>query len=358
MAGAESGHRAGGRVAIFTDGRPDWYGDDYRLERRVWEPLGLELWSGCGDRESTVIERAKEVDAIVSLGLHVPFTGRVIEHLDRCRVLVRSGAGVENIDVETATARGIAVCHVPDYCSVDVADHTVALILALTRCVVRLDRYVRAGRWQNPVGMTGPVHRLGSRALGLVGFGRVARQVAARMAPMVREVLAYDPYAGAEGAAACGVSLVPLDDLLSEVDIVSLHTPLTAETRHLIARAELACMKPGAVLVNTSRGGVVDEAALIEALREGRLTGAALDVLAEEPPAADSPLLKLDNVILTPHFAGYSEEALETLRTHVAQAVADAMQGRWPAGVLNPGVRARFGFSGRDQIARDHGKQK
>jgi D-3-phosphoglycerate dehydrogenase len=353
----ESQHDQGELVAILTDGRADWYGDDYQLERELWEPLGLRVRTGCGDSETSVIEQGEGAGAIVSLGLRVPLTARVISCLSRCRVLVRSGVGAENIDVNAATTRGIAVCHVPDYCSADVADHTVALILALVRRVVLLDRFVRAGQWQDPVGVTGPVPRLGSLALGLIGLGRIGRLVLARMAPMVRRVVVHDPYASNEAAGACGVSLGPLDEVLAEADILSLHAPLTMETRHLIGRAQLARMKPGAVLVNTARGGIVDEAALVQMLSEGHLAGAALDVLEEEPPAADSLLLKLDNVIVTPHFGGYSEEAKRTLRARVAQAVADVMQGRWPADVLNPSFKLAFTSSGHRLMGGKHGNR-
>jgi D-3-phosphoglycerate dehydrogenase len=354
MAAAEPGHDRGREVVILTDGRADWYGDDYQLERGVWEPLGLRVRSGCGDSESSVIEQSRGADAIVSLGLRVPLTARVIDHLACCRLLVRAGTGAENIDLKAATMRGIVVSHVPDYCSVDVADHTVALILALARRVVMLDRYVEAGHWQDPIELTGPVHRLGVQTLGLIGFGRVGRLVATRMAPMVCRVVVHDPYAAVEHVVACGYSLMPLDAVLSEADILVLHVSLTAETRHMIGRTELARMKGGAILVNTSRGGVLDEAALIDALGQGHLAGAGLDVLEEEPPPADSPLFSLSNVIVTPHFAGYSEQAKVALRTGVAQTIADVMQGRWPTDVLNPGVKPGFALSEHGRVDGNH----
>ena len=355
MVAVDSREDSAGLVVVLTDGRADWYGDGYQIERTLWEPLGLRVMSGCGDSEANVIEQGHAADAIVSLGLRVPFTATVIDRLDRCRVLVRAGAGTDNIDVGAATARGIAVCHVPDYCAPDVVDHTMALILSLVRRVVLLDRYVRAGRWRDPVRVTGPVHRLDSHKLGLVGLGRVGRLLAARMAPMVKQILVHDPYLSSDTAAAYQVQLVTLDRLLSEADIVSLHVPLRADTRHLFGRGQLARMKPGALLVNTSRGGVVDEAAVIEALKEGRLGGAALDVLEQEPPAIESPLHKLDNVIITPHFAGYSEQAKDDLRTRVAQAVANVMQGLWPADVIDSTVQPRFPLREPSLMDKNHG---
>jgi D-3-phosphoglycerate dehydrogenase len=342
-----------GQVVVLTDGRPDWYGDDYAIERDLWAPLRLQVKSGCGASEAGVIDQARAADAIVSLGLRVPLTAEVLDRLDRCRVVVRSGAGVENVAVNAATARGILVCHVPDYCAADVADHAMALVLALVRRVVLLDRYVRAGHWQDPVGQTGPVMRLDRHTLGIVGFGRVGRLVADRLRSMVRRLLVHDPYVSPKAGVAPGVEFVTLDDLLSQSDILSLHVPLNAETYHLVGLAQLKQMKPGALLVNTSRGAVVDENALTKVLTEGRLAGAALDVLEQEPPLADSPLLQLANVIVTPHFAGYSEQAKETLRTRVAEAVVAVMQGQWPAGVLNPTVEPRHPLLGQSPLGGD-----
>jgi D-3-phosphoglycerate dehydrogenase len=188
---------------------------------------------------------------------------------------------------------------------------------------------------------TGPIHRLSTLTLGLVGFGRIAQEVARRMEALVGEVVAYDPYVDPDRAAELGVEMVELSVLLDRSDVVSLHVPLNPVTQHLIGEAELERMKSTAFLVNTSRGQVVDEGALIAALEPGRIAGAALDVVATEPLPDDSPLRALPNVVLTPHFANYSVEAVRDLRESVAHAVGDVLAGRWPAHVVNEGVKPR-----------------
>jgi D-3-phosphoglycerate dehydrogenase / 2-oxoglutarate reductase len=210
-----------------------------------------------------------------------------------------------------------------------------------------LDRFVHAGGWEDKLALVAPVPRLSTLTLGIVGLGRIGRRVARRMAPFMGRIIANDPYVEQAVADEFGVSLVGLDELLADADLVSLHTPLTAETRHLIGPTQLARMKPGAFLINTSRGPVVDEAALIQALRSKRLAGAALDVMELEPLLPDSPLRELDNVVLTPHFAYYSEQAIEAMRDCVTHSVADVLRGTWPPFVANPSVQPRFPLQAR-----------
>jgi D-3-phosphoglycerate dehydrogenase len=337
---------AGGRVVFLTDGELDWYGDDYAVERQAWAPLGVTAASyGCRD-ENDVMAAVQEADVVVSISVRVPLTARVIATLERCRCIVRAGVGTDNVDLAAATEAGILVANVPDYCTADVADHTVALILALARRIPFLDRFVRSGGWQYSVQFTGPVPRLATLSLGLVGFGRVARAVASRMQGWVRMILASDPYVEQREALSYGVPLVSLEALLQTADIISLHLPLLPTTHRLIGAAELARIKPSAVLVNTSRGGVLDEVALACALREGRLAGAGLDVLDDEPLSPDNPLASLDNVILTPHFAGYSEAAKRDLRESVARSVSLILQRSWPPHVVNPTTVPRFSLEG------------
>ena len=337
----DSGRPPSLKVVFLTDGETDWYGDGYAIENARWSPLGVTAVAHGCKTEQEVLAAAQDADAIVSISVQVPITSRVIHLLDRCRCIVRAGVGTDNIDLATASERGIVVNNVPDYCTADVADHTVAMILALVRRLPFLDRFVRGGGWLYSVQFTGPVPRLATLKLGLVGFGRIARRVAQKMAPMVERVLAHDPFVDHAEVAPYGVRMESLEALLVGSDILSLHLPLLPATRHLVGAEQLALLKPSAVLVNTSRGGLVDQDALARALREKRLAAAALDVLEEEPLSFDNPLAVLENVLFTPHFAGYSESAKSDLRESVAESVAAVLEGFWPPHVLNPEVRPR-----------------
>jgi D-3-phosphoglycerate dehydrogenase len=328
------------QVAI-VDAVHDW-GDDYAVERETWDPLGIALTKADCKTEANVIAVAREADVVITLGLETPISSHVIQGLSPCRLIARYGVGVDSIDVSAATARGILVTNAPEYCTAEVADHAVALILALARRVVGLDRFVRAGNWHGSIQFSGPVSRLSTLTLGLIGFGRIARLVARKMAGFVRTIVAHDPFVEQDLADGYGVQMVELDELLARADLISVHTPLLPTTHHLISAAQLARMKPTAYLINTSRGPVIDEIALIRALQTKRIAGAALDVVGSEPLAADSPLRTFNNVILTPHFASYSVEATQDLRTSVAQSVADVLEGYWPRHVVNPAVQPRF----------------
>jgi D-3-phosphoglycerate dehydrogenase len=261
------------------------------------------------------------------------FSRRVFEALPRLRVVARYGVGVDTVDLAAATARGVVVANVPDYGTEEVSNHAIAMLLALHRGLPRYDRAVRAGTWN--FRSAGTILRLAGLTLGLVGVGRIGGAVARKLRPFGVTCLATDPFATVLPE---GVGAVPLDELLAGADLVSVHAPLTAETHHLIDARALARMKPTAILVNTSRGGLVDTAALAAALREKRIAGAGLDVLETEPLGADSPLAALDNVLLTPHAAFYSEGSIVELKRKTALAVLDALAGRRPASVVNPEV--------------------
>jgi len=306
-------------------------------EQRVLAPLGVELRPGQCRSEEEIIELTKGAHAV--LNCYAKMTARVIEKLDRCKIIARYGIGVDNVDLVAATRAGILVTNVPDYCVDEVSDHALALMLALARQIVLGDGAVREGRW-DVVAHAG-IRRLRGQTLGLLGFGKIARAVAAKVQAIGMKVLAYDPYVDSELIAPYGAEAVNLDRLLAEADALSVHVPLSPETRNLIGEGELARMKPTAFLINTSRGGIVDEQALAEALNAGRIGGAALDVLSVEPPPLDHPLRKLPNVILTPHFAFYSRESVIELQTKAAEEVARALKGDPPRSPVNPEVLAR-----------------
>jgi D-3-phosphoglycerate dehydrogenase len=246
-------------------------------------------------------------------------TAELLEHAPQLRVVGRAGVGVDNVDVETATHRGVLVMNTPGGNAVSVAEHTFALLLALARSVPRLNAAIHAGRWEKS-GATGT--ELRGKTLGLVGLGRVGAEVAQRARGFEMKVLAYDPYVSAAAARELEVEMAPLAELLARSDFVSLHTGLSPSTEKMINAASIAQMKPGARLINTARGELVDEAALAEALRSGHLAGAAVDTFAEEPPK-NSPLIGLPNVIATPHIAGSTAEAQEEVGTLIAQQVRD-----------------------------------
>ena len=300
-------------------------------EQRVLAPLGVELRSAQCKSEEEIIELTRGADAV--LNCYAKMTARVIEKLDRCKIIARYGIGVDNVDLAAATRAGILVTNVPDYCIDEVSDHTLALLLALARQIVAADRAVKAGAWD--VVAHSEIRRLREQTLGLVGFGKIAIAVTAKAQAFGLRVLACDPYLGSEVIARHGVETVDFDRMLAEADVISIHVPLSPETRNLIGTPELARMKPTAFLINTSRGGIVDEPALATALKENRLGGAALDVLSVEPPPLDHPLRQAPNLILTPHLGFYSRESVIELQTKAAEEVARALKGEPPRSPVN-----------------------
>jgi D-3-phosphoglycerate dehydrogenase / 2-oxoglutarate reductase len=274
---------------------------------------------------------AQAGDADVLINQYVPITGEALDALPRCRLVVRYGVGVDNVDVEAAAARGVWVANVPDYGRDEVADHTLALALAVLRGVVVLDRSVRDGVWDLEAAR--PLHRLATLTYGVVGCGAIGRAVARRAAGLGMRVLGYDiPQVRSEPP----IERVPLEGLLEAADVVSLHAALTPESHHLIGAAALGRMRPTASLVNTARGGLVDAAALLAALDAGALAGAALDVLEGEPPdELGWRLARHPRVVATPHAAWYSEEAFHTLKTEVAREALRVLEGSRPRSPVN-----------------------
>lgn len=310
---------------------------DIRVEREVLEPRGVRLESIDMDDAEAFNRAAPRADAVLhSRG--VLNAGR-IGVLARCRIIAHYGTGVDRVDVAAATDRGIWVTNGPRYAIDEVSSHAIALLLAAARKIVAADRAVRAGAWHiKPIV---PLHRIAGRTLALLGFGNIARATGRKGRALGLHVIAYDPYISPSVFAEEGVRSVDFRTCLSEADMVSIHLPLTDETRGIVSRDALASMKPGAVLVNTSRGAVVDEPALVDALRAGRLAGAGLDVFAEEPLRTDHPLLALPNVTVSGHIGFYSEESIQQMQRDAAEQVLEALEGRPPAFLVNRRVLER-----------------
>lgn len=302
--------------------------------RQALAVLQAELRLADEPTPAAILEVARQADGL--LVTYAKITGDIIRQLERCRVIGRFGIGVDNVDIEAATQAGIVVTYVPDYCLDEVSDHALALLLALARKVTYANQLVQAGRWEMRAVV--PLHRLRGRTLGLVGFGKIPQLLTPKAQAFGLKVITFDPYISDELVQSLGVERVDFDQLLQRSDYVSIHAPLTPETRHLLNAAAFAQMKPEALLVNTARGPLVDVDALAAALDAGQLAGAALDVMPVEPPPADSPLLGRDNVILTPHIAFYSEESLLDLQTKAAEDVARVLSGESPRYPVNPQV--------------------
>jgi D-3-phosphoglycerate dehydrogenase / 2-oxoglutarate reductase len=272
-------------------------------------------------------------DDVVALLSFEPVTEADIERLPSLRVIATPSVGFDHVDVAAATRRGVWVCNVPDYCIEEMADHAVALLLSLVRGVVELDRDVRSGRWDYEA--AGPLRRLSDVRLGVIGFGRIGRAVAGRAAALGMEVAAHDPVVPDEQISAAGVRPLELPELLRSSTAVSVHAPLTDETWGLLGRDELALLPPGAYVVNVSRAGLVDTEALLEALAEERLAGAALDVLEVEPPTLEAPAPSARRLVVNPHAGWYSPDAEEAVNRRAAESVRDVLEGSRPPGAVN-----------------------
>jgi D-3-phosphoglycerate dehydrogenase len=280
-----------------------------------------------------ILAVGRDADAILVTYAKLP--GELLRQFRRCKAIGRFGLGVDNIDIAAAAELGITVTYVPDYCMQEVSDHTMALLLALARKVPQSNALVQAGRWDMPAVV--PIHRLAGRVLGLVGFGNIPRALAPKAKAFGLRVVAHDPYASQHALAAAGVEGMSFDRLLEISDFVSIHAPLLPATRGLFNADVFRKMKQGACLINTARGPLVDEDALLAALDSGRLAGAALDVVAVEPLPKQSRLIGRDNVVLTPHTGFYSVEALNELQTKCAADVARVLSGEKPVYPVNTG---------------------
>ena len=309
------------RVVVYGRGY-----DDYAIETDVLRPLGVPRIEEVSEGDEHALESATAI-----LVRETPLGAERIATLRCCRAIVRYGIGVDNIDLGAAARRGIFVANVPDYGVQEVATHALALYLAVVRRIPGRDRAVRSGAWN--AGAAEPLPPVSGLTLGLVGFGRIGEALhrKARGIGFAR-TLAYDPY---RASWPDDVTPGELDAVLAGADLISLHAPLTPATHHLVDRAGLALVRSGAVIVNTARGGLIDERALADALREGRLFGAGLDVFEQEPPAPDNPLLACDRVVLSDHAAWYSSASLDALHRGAAEEVARVLSGRPPAAWVN-----------------------
>jgi D-3-phosphoglycerate dehydrogenase len=314
-------------TVVFTDHTFD----DLDIERDILAEAGAELIDAEASDEPLETLVADADGVIV---MYEAVDADLLDAMPNCRVVSRTGIGFDNVDLDAATERGVYVTNVPDYCISEVSSHTIALLLALERKVVDYNARVKAGEWDVNAGRA--MHRLDGQTLGLIAFGDIARAVAAKASAFGMDVVAHDPYVD---EAAGDVTLVDdLSTLLAESDAVSIHSPLTPQTRGMIGADELARMKESAFLLNTARGGIVDEDALADAIRDGHVAGAGLDVLESEPPADDSPLLDLDDVIVTPHAAYNSAESVVELREKATRNVVQALAGDVPDYVVNDEV--------------------
>jgi D-3-phosphoglycerate dehydrogenase len=314
---------------LYTD-RGD-YSQDFKMEQALYEAIGAEIVDARLDHNAidwdAYSRYLAEADAVVCF--RMPVDRRALEAAPKLKVAVRSGVGYENFDLAAFAERGIPACNVPDYGSEEVAVHALALILALRRQVVYFDCQLRRGYWRGaPGGLA--MWRLTNQTVGIIGLGRIGREFARRAGALFGHVLACDPYIAAEAFVAAGAESVTLDELLARSDNITLHVPLTSKTRHLIATRELGLMKSTAVLVNTSRGSVVDQLALAEALQRHVIEGAACDVWEHEPATPDHPLFECENFIGSPHVAGISVEGALDNRTKQAQEVVRVLSGQPP----------------------------
>jgi len=310
--------------------------------------IGVEFAGRVCPTEEDVIELARDADAMIVEGSQRPIPRSVIESLSKCRIIAGTQIGFDSIDTAAAAERGILVTNVPGYCVEEVTDHTMALILACSRRVVELNRSVKVGGWG-----FGPnssdikefirpgIGRLRGRTLGLFGFGAISRALVPKAKGFGVRVIACDPFVDASAAAGLGVELVDWHTLLTQSDYLSIHAAFSPETRHVFNADAFRTMKPTACLINTARGGFIDEQALREALKSGDIAMAAIDVLTTEPPA-ENPLLSLDNVICTGHYAFFSPESFAEQWRRPADEVSRVLRGEWPTAIVNPQAKEKF----------------
>jgi D-3-phosphoglycerate dehydrogenase len=323
------------RLVVFTEREA---GPVCGLDEELIRKNGGSTRYGRAADEHERIKIAAGAEVIVVGGAQL--SRQFLSALPDLKGIARLGIGVDNIDLDAATEFGIVVGNVPDFCSDEVAEHAMGLMIAVARKIVLADRRSRTGGWLPGMDASlRPIRRLKGQTFGLVGLGKIGRCAAAKAQGLGLNVIAYDPYASAEAAKAAGITLMGLEDLLRQADVVSLHVPETPETRGMINARTLALLKPGAILVNVARGGVVDEVALAAALRSGRLAGAGLDVLQKEPIQLPHPLTEFENVVFTCHYASLSEESYAIMRQQTSEQAVQILRGEYPMNFVNPKVK-------------------
>ena len=312
------------------------------VAKDILSRIGAELVQVPVFTEEDLIKNGADADAALVSAIE-PYTARVIRALPKCRLIARTGIGFNNIDAEEATRQGIAVAIVLDASVNEVSDQAMALLLAFSRRIFPVAQAVRDGLWKaGSKGMEkarGKMFRLTEQTLGIVGVGRIGGRLAQKARAFGMRVLGYDPYLSSEELNAKGAEMVDFPKLLQEADYISIHAPLSAETKNMFGLAEFKKMKPSAVIINTARGAIIDEKALCQALTEGVIAGAGLDVTNPEPPSSDNPLLKLEQVLVTGHFAYFSETSVRELHVKSAEAIVAALHGKFPLFLANPDVK-------------------
>lgn len=329
-------------------------GGSYDFEREALEGVDVEIVDGPVDKEDAFVAAAKYTDAIYARG-GMLITKKIIDSLAHCRVIALGSVGVDQVDVAAATARGIPVTNCPDTFIEEVADHAMTLLLAAFRRVIEQDRMVREGRWREGRPALLKIPRLMGQTLGFIAFGHVARAVSIRARAFGLRLMAYDPYIEEMMMHEHGVLPATLAEVLQQSDFISIHAPATPAARGMLKDKHFAQMKKGAIFINTGRGPTVDEAALIKALQEGRIAHAALDVLEQEPPKPDNPLLRMGNVTLSPHNASATARFDPARKRRVGQELALALAGKWPMSCVNPAVLAKSGLERWQPVSMQRG---
>lgn len=303
-------------------------------EKQEFGRIGAELMLAQVKEEEDLIRTCKDADGLINQ--YALLTRRVLERLPNCKVVSRYGVGVDPVDLKAATDLRIIVANVPDYCMDEVSNQTISMILTLIRKTAFFDQKVKSGQWDFHSGI--PIYRTRGKTLGLVGCGKIGLEVARKISNFGVKVISFDPYLQ---KAPDGIELTDLDTLLKESDFISIHCPLNDSTRHLIGQREFGKMEKKPILINTSRGPIIDENALIQALIKGQISGAGLDVLEKEPPDSKNPMLKMENVVLSPHVGFYSVESISELKRRTAENVSDVLLGKWPKSVVNREVMGK-----------------
>jgi D-3-phosphoglycerate dehydrogenase / 2-oxoglutarate reductase len=313
---------------VFTD----YDFADIDIEKEVLSQIDCEIIEANTQDENKLIEVCHDADALIIQ--YAPITQKVTNSLKNCKVFSRYGIGVDTIDVAAATEQGIYVCNVPDYCLDEVADHCLALMLSLGRKIVNLSQSVRQGVWDT-IHISKPLYNFKNQILSLIGFGKIPQNLYSKAAPLFKEILVFDPYLKPENILKYDLKLASFYEVLRYSDYISIHCPSNESTFHMFDIREFQLMKPTSYIVNTSRGAIINTAALYQALTSGLIAGAGLDVLEKEPPGMDFELLKLENVLITPHSAFYSETSIKDLKYKTALNVLKVLKGEEAINVLN-----------------------